>query len=172
MSGALLSDLRSRVIAAVEAGSSRRAAAARFGVSMSSAIRWIQQWRQSCRSRARRQGGDRRSRHAEAYKDTILAAVDAKVEITLVELAELLRRDHGVAVAPSTVWRFLDRHDITLKKDSPRRRATESGRGRQAQPDLDPERLFFIDETSASTKMARLYGRSKRARERGRIERA
>lgn len=32
----------------------------------------------------------------------------------------------------------------------------------EAQPDLDPERLVFIDETSASTKMARLYGRSKR----------
>ena len=29
-----------------------------------------------------------------------------------------------------------------------------------AQPDLDPERLVFIDETGASTKMARLYGRA------------
>jgi transposase len=31
-----------------------------------------------------------------------------------------------------------------------------------AQPDLDPERLVFIDETGASTKMARLRGRAKR----------
>src|SRR3546814_4311299 len=31
----------------------------------------------------------------------------------------------------------------------------------QAQPDLDPERLVFIDETSASTKMARPRGRAK-----------
>jgi transposase len=31
-----------------------------------------------------------------------------------------------------------------------------------AQPDLDPEHLVFIDETSASTKMARLRGRAKR----------
>ncbi len=30
------------------------------------------------------------------------------------------------------------------------------------QPDLDPRRLVFIDETGASTKMARLRGRSKR----------
>jgi transposase len=30
------------------------------------------------------------------------------------------------------------------------------------QPDLDPERLVFIDETGASTKMARLRGRSPR----------
>ena len=119
MSRALSSDLRSRVIAAVGAGSSRRAAAARFGVSVSSAICWMQDWRESGRDKARRQGGDRRSQRAEAYKDIILAAVDAKVDITLVELAELLRRDHGVAVAPSTVWRLLDRHDMTVKKRQP-----------------------------------------------------
>lgn len=29
-------------------------------------------------------------------------------------------------------------------------------------PQLDPDKLVFIDETGASTKMARLYGRSKR----------
>jgi transposase len=33
---------------------------------------------------------------------------------------------------------------------------------RAAQPELDPARLVFIDETGASTKMARLYGRSRR----------
>ena len=116
MSRALSCDLRSRVIAAVEAGSSRRAAAARFGVSVSSAIRWVQDWRESGRDKAQRQGGDRRSQRAEAYKDIVLAAVDAKVDITLVELAGMLRRDHGLAVAPSTVWRLLDRHDMTVKK--------------------------------------------------------
>jgi transposase len=31
-----------------------------------------------------------------------------------------------------------------------------------AQPDLDPRRLVFIDETGTSTNMARLYGRGKR----------
>jgi hypothetical protein len=32
----------------------------------------------------------------------------------------------------------------------------------EAQPDLDPERLVFIDETGASTKMARTRGRAPR----------
>ncbi len=32
----------------------------------------------------------------------------------------------------------------------------------EAQPDLDPERLVFIDETAATTKMARLRGRCMR----------
>ncbi len=30
------------------------------------------------------------------------------------------------------------------------------------QPELDPERLIFIDESGASTKMARLRGRARR----------
>lgn len=34
---------------------------------------------------------------------------------------------------------------------------------REAQADLDPERLIFVDETGASTKMARLYGRALRS---------
>jgi transposase len=86
---------------------------------VSSAIRWMHDWHMSGRAKARRQGGDRRSRRAEAYKDIILAAVGAKVDITLVELAEMLRRDHSIAVAPSTVWRLLDRHDMTVKKRQP-----------------------------------------------------
>ena len=32
----------------------------------------------------------------------------------------------------------------------------------EAQPDLDPEKLVFIDETGASTKLVRRYGRSPR----------
>lgn len=32
----------------------------------------------------------------------------------------------------------------------------------ESQPDLDPERLVFIDETGASTKMARRHGRAPR----------
>jgi len=32
------------------------------------------------------------------------------------------------------------------------------------QPRLDPAKLVFVDETGASTKMARLYGRAKRGR--------
>lgn len=35
---------------------------------------------------------------------------------------------------------------------------------RAAQPYIDPDRLVFIDETGASTKMTRLYGRAPRGR--------
>ena len=40
--------------------------------------------------------------------------------------------------------------------------AAARARWRDAQPELDPARLVFVDETGASTKMARLYGRALR----------
>src|SRR3954447_11641844 len=120
MTRPLSQDLRSRVIAAVEGGLSCNAAAARFGIAVSSAVRWIRAWRTEGRVAALPQGGDLRSRHIEAYRDVILAAIEAEVDITLVELAELLCNQHGASFAPSTVWRFLDRHDLTFKKNSAR----------------------------------------------------
>ena len=110
-------DLRSRVIAAVEAGLSRRAAADRFGVAVASAVRWVREWRESGTARAKPQGGDKRSQRIEAYRDVILTAIESQVDITLVELAEMLRAEHGALFAPSTIWRFLDRHSMTLKKN-------------------------------------------------------
>jgi transposase len=131
MARSLSEDLRTRLIAAVEGGMSRRAAAERFGVAAASAVRWVKAWRTTGTARAKRQGGDTRSHRIEAYREVILAAIEAQVDITLVELAEMLRREHGASFAPSTVWRFLDRHDITIKKNRARQRAA-TARRRQA----------------------------------------
>ena len=132
MAKSLSEDLRGRLIAAVEAGMSRRAAAERFGVSASSAVRWVKTWRKSGAARAKRQGGDRRSQRIEAFADIILLAVAKKVDITLVELSEMLRQEHGQRFAASTLWRFLDRHGMTLKKNGARRRADQTRRRRAA----------------------------------------
>lgn len=125
-------DLRSRVIAAVDGGVSRRAAAARFGVAAASAVRWVREWRESGATCAKRLGGDKRSHRIEAYRDAILAAIDTQVDITLVELTELLRAEHDAVFAPSTIWRFLDRHSMTLKKNGARERAGAARRCRAA----------------------------------------
>lgn len=128
MARSLSEDLRCRLIAAVEAGMSRRAAADRFGVAVASAIRWVHAWRTTGATRAKPQGGDQRSRRIEAYRDVILARIEAQVDITLVELAELLRVEHGASFAPSTGWRFLARHDMTIKKNRARQRAAATRR--------------------------------------------
>jgi transposase len=126
-------DLRSRLVAAVAGGLSRRAAAERFGVSAATAVRWMQAVNTTGSVQAKPQGGDRRSRRIEAFRAVILGAVQAQKDISLVELAELLRNGHGASFAASTVWRFLDRHGMTFKKNSPRSRAGEARRRRAAQ---------------------------------------
>jgi transposase len=132
MARTLSEDLRTRVIASVEGGLSRRAAAERFGIGVATAIRWVRAFRASGSIQARPKGGDLRSHRIEAYREVILGAVAAQVDITLVELAEMLRRDHGLHVAPSTVWRFLDRHAMTVKKNGARQRAGQARRARAA----------------------------------------
>ena len=132
MARSLSEDLRARVIAAVDGGLSRRAAAARFGVAAASAVRWVREWRETGVACARQRGGDQRSHRIEAYRDIILAAIENQVDITLVELRELLREKHGAGFAASTVWRFLDRHAVTVKKNRARQRADTAGRGRGA----------------------------------------
>jgi transposase len=116
-------DLRSRLVAAVSGGMSRRSAADRFGVSAASAVRWAAAVKTTGSVAAKPQGGDTRSHRVEAFSAVILAAVAGQKDISLVELAELLRTEHGVSFGASTVWRCLDRHDMTFKKNSARSRA-------------------------------------------------
>lgn len=116
-------DLRSRLVAAVAGGMSRRGAAERFGVSAASAVRWVTAVRTTGSAMAKPQGGDTRSHRIEAFSAVIMTAVAAQKDISLVELADLLRAQHGVSFGASTVWRCLDRHNMTFKKNSARSRA-------------------------------------------------
>ena len=115
MSRALSLDLRVRVLAAVDAGASHREAGERFGVSAASVSRWRRLAREHGAPRPGPLGGDRRSARIEAHASTILALVDAKPDITLVEIKASLA-EQGVAVGIGTLWRFFRRHEMTLKK--------------------------------------------------------
>lgn len=123
MARPLSEDLRVRVIQAVEGGMSRRAAAGRFGVSPASAVRFVREWRESGTKRAKRQGGDRRSHRIEAHREFILRAIEAKPDLTLEEIAKMLVSEREASFAPSSIWRFLERHAVTFKKKPARRRA-------------------------------------------------
>src|SRR3954463_6549229 len=170
MPTALSFDLRSRVLAAIDAGLWCRQAATRFGVSASSAIRWQGMRRAGGDARPKPQGGDRLSHRTEGHADRIHAAPAEGPDIPLPELKARLAAQ-GAQVSVSALWRFCRRHKITRKKKTAH--ATEQDRPdirkrREAwfegQLDLDPERLVFIDETWASTNMARRYGRAPRGR--------
>jgi transposase len=116
MTRALSDDLRKRVIAAVDGGLSRRAAANRFSVGVSTVIKWVRRWRDTGSWAPRRSGGDVRWHRIDVRGEEILGLIDATPDITLAEVAEHLERTHGMRVAPSTVWRFFKRHGVTYKK--------------------------------------------------------
>ena len=58
--------------------------------------------------------------------EEILALIEEIPDITLGELADHLYAAHGLTVAQSTVWRLLDRHGMTFKKNRARQRAATS----------------------------------------------
>ena len=124
-------DLRERVIGTVEAGASRREAADLFEISISSAIRCVQRWREEGSSEPKSRGGSRSV--LEDYAERILALVAAHPDWTLNEILAKMHKQR-ILGSRTALWRFLDRHDLTYKKKpmcsratSRRRKASASG---------------------------------------------
>src|SRR5512134_3481846 len=90
MPRAYAEDLRSRVIAAVEAGRAAREVARVFQVSPSAAIKWVQRWRRSGSAAAKPMGGERRS-PLDRHADYLLALGAAEPDLTLAEIRGRLR---------------------------------------------------------------------------------
>ena len=115
MAKALSQDLWDRVVAATNEGMSCRAAAARFGVGVATAIRWRQLAREHGRAIAGKPGGDQRSSKTDTHADRILALLAEHGVITLAEIQSGLA-EQGVHVGIGMLWRFFDRRGITRKK--------------------------------------------------------
>ncbi|MBT3072213.1 helix-turn-helix domain-containing protein, partial [Rhodomicrobium sp. Az07] len=105
-------DLRSRLLAAIDDGMSCRAAAARFGVAPSTAIRWQAQRRQTGSFAPKPQGGDMRSRRIEERRADIFAVWEARKDISLEELRQALV-EIGLTVSVAGLHRFFVRHGMT-----------------------------------------------------------
>ena len=123
---ALSDDLRERVVEAVVVGGlSRNAAAKRFGVSIASAVRWLQRFCASGEISPAPTGGDRRSGRIEAHRDYLLGLVRRQPDLTLLEIQERLIANCGERFSSSVIWRFFDRHEITFKNVWPAPSARE-----------------------------------------------
>ena len=118
MTAPLSNDLRLRVVKAIEGGLSRRAAAAKFEVSIASAVRWYQRFKRTGSIEPDAIGGDHHSHRAEAHAARILEWIDEQRDLTLVEIRNRLAEE-GYVFAPATIWRLLDRHNYTVKKRLP-----------------------------------------------------
>lgn len=105
MARAFGEDLRSRVVEAAGEGASARQAAARFGVGISSAIRWI--GRAGIGETTPRPQGRRRGSRLDAHADYIIGMIEERKDITLNEMVERLLAERSMRINPSTLSDWL-----------------------------------------------------------------
>jgi transposase len=100
-------------------------------VSVASAIKWVQRWHESRSAAPKPRGGSPLEEHAEQ----ILALIAKQPDLTLMESIAALRK-RRIRTSRSSLWRFLDRHNITLKK-KPASCRTATSRCGAGTPTLD-----------------------------------
>jgi transposase len=116
MAKAYCQDLRDRVIEAVESGGmSCRAAARRYQISASVAVKWFERY-QPDGSRAPVGHGGHRPSKLMPHRDFLEAARAEKADITLQALCQRLLAERGVKADTSMMSRFFRRIGVTLKK--------------------------------------------------------
>ena len=116
-------DLRTRVLADRDAGVASEEVAAKFRVSRSWVNRLVQRRRETGAVGPRPQTVFKTQAFA-GQEARLRALVDAQPDRTLAELREALHS----AASVSSVWRALDRLQLTVKKNGTRRRTTPPGR--------------------------------------------
>jgi transposase len=107
-------DLRERVVRAVEAGLSRRAAAAKFAVSISFVVKLMQRWRELGTLEPERIGGAKRATLA-AHAERVQALLAAEPDLTIIEVRDRLAAA-GITTSRSALGRFLLALRLTRKK--------------------------------------------------------
>ena len=118
-------DLRTRVLADWDAGVAAKDLAAKFRVSRAWVNRLVQRRRETGEVAARKQTVFKK--HALAgQEERLRALVAAQPDQTLAELRAALHSSASL----SSVWRALDRLQLTVKKNGSRRRTTAARRRR------------------------------------------
>ena len=112
------SDLRVRIVGEIERGQSCRAAARRFGVAPSTAIRLARRRAQTGSLAPARQGRPVGSGRLAAHAETLIGWVEADGDITMPELAARLLAERGVKVHPASLSRLLIQRGLTVKKNA------------------------------------------------------
>jgi len=112
------SDLRVRIIGDIDRGQSCRAAARRFGVAPSTAVRLVQRKAQTGSLAPARQGRPAGSGRLAAHVVTLVSWVEAEGDITMPELAARLLAEKAVKAHPASLSRLLRVHGFTVKKNT------------------------------------------------------
>ena len=111
-------DLRERVIRAVLAGESCRSVASRFGVAVSSVVKWNQRYRETGSLAPGKMGGHRRI-VLEPHRAMIVEEIERTPHLTVRGLRDILA-SRGITVSRQAVWRFLRSQGLSFKINSVR----------------------------------------------------
>ena len=141
-------DLRERLILAVQRdGISARAAAARFGVSVSSSVKWVQRHR-ATGSVAPSKIGGHKPNTLSAHSDWLISRT--QTDFTLRGLVTELA-DRDVKVAYVQVWRFVHANGLSFKKNafyppnsSAQRSPGDASNGRNIRDRLIPDGSYSL----------------------------
>ena len=112
-------DLRKRVARAWDTDPNAEAIAAKYEVSRAWVHRLIQRRRETGSLAPRKQTKFRRGVLDDQQHMKLRALITARPDATLAELRDAL----PTSAALSTLWRAIDRLELTVKKNGPRRRA-------------------------------------------------
>src|SRR3954447_6792913 len=118
-------ELRERAVRFVNAGQSRRAVAARLGVSASSVIKWLGRFTATGSAAPGKVGGHRRPKIQSEDRAWLLGRIAAG-DFTLQGLADELDAERGLKVDYRTMWNFVHREGLSFKKKRSRRRAAKA----------------------------------------------
>ncbi len=117
MGKSLSLDIRERVVALIDEGLSCHEAARRLRISAASAVRIMQRKRRTGGVEAAPQGRPRRSK-LDTVSDWLKSRVEAEPDITMPELAEVLKQEHNLTATPAMLSRHLiHRLGFTYKKN-------------------------------------------------------
>jgi transposase len=157
-------DLRTRIVALVEAGEhSLRELAELLKVDLSTIVRLLQRYRKTGSVHPKPHGGGMPAKLDANAVARLIELVGEQPDATLAELRDRL----GISCSLMTIFRALERNRISRKKktryaeerDTPRVQEQRQKFG-EKMATVDPEQLIFVDETGATTAMAREYGRA------------
>lgn len=130
------SDLRLRVLAAVDGGMAARMVASVFQVSVSYVYKALIRRRETGAVEASPNRGHRPRKLTPAQESALATHIAAHPDITLAAIQTWLESEHGVRLSNGALWTAVDRLGLSFKKNAARRRAGSAGRRRPA-PDLE-----------------------------------
>jgi putative transposase len=115
------SDLRNRVIQAIEAGHSQIDVATLLKIGRRTVVRYVEKWRKTGSVEPMKFGGHKKHKLVE-HAATVKAFVKDEPDQTLAELQAKLEKA-SIKVSASAIDRFLKASKITYKKNTIRHRA-------------------------------------------------